>query len=159
MSEQEQKNVAVDAAAPTDPQVLPRPRFGAKEELKQFYLEQSRRLCPTTSVDSPESQRLGVLRRRLMQIIKTLKYFDRPWESGAPEVQKACLHYLTAEGVPRGERLKAIEEWMAWTNFLIGASHYRSFISQLLQDYFYQLTELERIMSFTCPDALDKSVR
>lgn len=31
-----------------------------KEKLKQFYLDQSRRLCPTVSADCSETQRLSV---------------------------------------------------------------------------------------------------
>ena len=38
------------------------PNLEEKENLKQFYLAQSRRLCPTVSVDRSESQRLGALR-------------------------------------------------------------------------------------------------
>lgn len=38
------------------------PNLEEKENLKQFYLAQSRRLCPTVSVDRSESQLWGIER-------------------------------------------------------------------------------------------------
>ena len=43
------------------------PNLEEKENLKQFYLAQSRRLCPTVSVDRSESQRLGALHHKMAQ--------------------------------------------------------------------------------------------
>ena len=46
------------------------PNLEEKENLKQFYLAQSRRLCPTVSVDRSESQRLGALHHKIKHFIK-----------------------------------------------------------------------------------------
>jgi len=117
-----------------------------KENLKQFYLAQSRRLCPTVSVDRSESQRLGALHHKIKHFIKALTNFDRSWENGMPEMQKACLHFLALQNSPRAECQKIFEEWTKWSDFLIAASFHRGFISQILQDYHRQLRDLEKLL-------------
>ena len=111
------------------------PNLEEKENLKQFYLTQSRRLCPTVSVDRSELQRLGALTN-----------LDRSWENGMPEMQKACLHFFSLQNSPRTECQKIFEEWAKWSNFLISASCYRGFVSQMLQDYQRQLRDLEKLL-------------
>ena len=115
------------------------PNLEEKENLKQFYLTQSRRLCPTVSVDRSELQRLGALHHKIKHFIKALTNLDRSWENGMPEMQKACLHFFSLQNSPRTECQKIFEEWAKWSNFLISASCYRGFVSQMLQDYQRQL--------------------
>lgn len=117
-----------------------------KEKLKQFYLTQSRRLCPTVSVERPESQRLAALHHKIKHFIKALTNLDRPWENGMPEMQKACRHFFALQNSPRAECQKMFEEWTKWSDFLIMASSHRSFISQILQDYHRQLRDLEKLL-------------
>lgn len=117
-----------------------------KEKLKQFYLAQSRRLCPTVSVDHSESQRLAALHHKIKHFIKALTNLDRPWENGMPEMQKACLHFLALQNSPRAECQKIFEEWTKWSDFLIAASCYHGFVSQILQDYHRQLRDLEKLL-------------
>ena len=62
------------------------PNLEEKENLKQFYLTQSRRLCPTVSVDRSELQRLGALHHKIKHFIKALTNLDRSWENGMPEI-------------------------------------------------------------------------
>jgi len=117
-----------------------------KEKLKQFYLAQSLRLCPTVSADRSETQRLGALHHKIKHFIKALTNLDRPWENGMPEMQKACLHFLALQNSPRAECQKIFEEWTKWSDFLVAASFHRGFISQILQDYHRQLRDLEKLM-------------
>ena len=60
------------------------PNLEEKENLQQFYLTQSRRLCPTVSVDRSELQRLGALHHKINHFIKALTNLDRSWENGMP---------------------------------------------------------------------------
>ena len=85
------------------------PNLEEKENLKQFYLTQSRRLCPTVSVDRSELQRLGALHHKIKHFIKALTNLDRSWENGMPEMQKACLHFFTLQNSPRTECQKIFE--------------------------------------------------
>ena len=117
-----------------------------KENLKQFYLAQSRRLCPTVSDNRSELQRLGALHHKFKHFIKALTNLDRSWENGMPEMQKSCLHFLTVPNSPRAECQKIFKEWTKWSDFLITASFHRGFISQILQDYHRQLRDLEKLM-------------
>ena len=104
------------------------PNLEEKENLKQFYLAQSRRLCPTVSVDRSELQRLGALHHKIKHFIKALTNLDRSWENGMPEMQKACLHFFSLQNSPRTECQKIFEEWAKWSNFLISASCYHGFV-------------------------------
>lgn len=122
------------------------PNLEEKENLKQFYLAQSRRLCPTVSVDRSESQRLGALHHKIKHFIKALTNLNRSWENGMPEMQKACLHFFSLQNSPRTECQNIFEEWAKWSNFLISASCYRGFVSQMLQDYQRQLRDLEKLL-------------
>lgn len=117
-----------------------------KENQKQYYLAQSRRLCPTISPDRPESQRLGALHHKIKHFIKALTNFDRQWENGMPELQKACQHFFSIQTSPRAECQKLFEEWAKWSDFLIIASFHRGYVTQILQDYHHQLRDLEKLL-------------
>ena len=108
------------------------PNLEEKENLKQFYLA--------------ESQRLGALHHKIKHFIKALTNLDRSWENGMPEMQKACLHFFSLQNSPRTECQKIFEEWAKWSNFLISASCYHGFVSQMLQDYQRQLRDLEKLL-------------
>lgn len=127
-------------------QVVEQPLYEVSQKQKQYYLEQVRLLCPTVSSESSEALRLWALLRKTKRIINMLTYFDRPWEDGMPEVQKACLTFLVTDNIPKKERLKTIEKWGNWTEFLVGASRYRGFMTQILQYYHRQLHDLERLV-------------
>ena len=42
--------------------------------------------------------------------------------------------------------MQTIEKWGNWMEFLVGASRYRDFIIQILQFYYRQLHDLERLV-------------
>ena len=63
-----------------------------------------------------------------------------------PEIQKACLTFLTTDNIPKKERLQTVEKWGNWTDFLVGASRYRGFVTQILQYSHRQLHDLERLV-------------
>lgn len=142
---EQQNNVPVGVTSSTK-QVVEHPWYKDKQTLKRYYLEQVRLLCPTVSPESSEALRLWALLRKTKRIINMLTYFDRPWEDGMPEIQKACLTFLITDNIPKKERLQTIEKWGNWTEFLVGASRYRSFITQVLQYYHRQLHDLERLV-------------
>lgn len=142
---QEQNNVSLDATLNLQ-QVAEQPVNEFREKQKQYYLEQARLLCPTVPAESSEKYRLGTLLHKTKRIINMLTYFDRAWEDGMPEIQKACLTFLVTDNIPKKERLKVVEKWGNWTEFLVGASRYRSFITQILQYYHRQLHDLERLV-------------
>ena len=91
-------------------------------------------------------QRLGALHHKIKHFIKALTNLDRSWENGMPEMQKACLHFFSLQNSPRTECQKIFEEWAKWSNFLISASCYHGFVSQMLQDYQRQLRDLEKLL-------------
>lgn len=142
---QEQNNIPVNTKL-SSRQVAEQSPNGVSEKQKQYYLEQVRLLCPTISTESPEAQRLWTLLRKTKCIIKMLTHFDRSWEKGMPEIQKACLYFLTMDNVPRKERMETLERWAEWSVFLVGASRHRSLIGQMLQHYYFQLHDLERLV-------------
>ena len=76
----EEQNSAPVKAVRSNRQEAEFPNLEEKENLKQFYLAQSRRLCPTVSVDRSESQRLGALHHKIKHFIKALTNLDRSWE-------------------------------------------------------------------------------
>lgn len=65
------------------------------------------------------------------------------WDAGDA---KACLHFFSLQNSPRTECQKIFEEWAKWSDFLISASCYRGFVSQMLQDYQRQLRDLEKLL-------------
>lgn len=142
---QEQNNLPVVVAS-SDQQVVEQSQNEFREKQKQYYLEQVKLLCPTVSTEGKEELRLWALLQKTKRIIKMLTHFDRSWENGMPEIQKACLYFLTTDDVPRKERVRILEKWSDWSVFLIGASHHRSFITQMLQCYYRQLHDLERLV-------------
>ena len=142
---QEQNNVPVVDAS-SNQLVVEQSQNEVSEKQKQYYLEQVRLLCPTVSPDSSETLRLWTLLRKTKRIINMLTYFDRSWEDGMPEIQKACLTFLITDNIPKKERQQTIEKWGNWTEFLVGASRYRSFVTQMLQYYHRQLHDLERLV-------------
>lgn len=142
---QEQNNVPVGGEL-NNHQVVEQSLNEVSEKQKQYYLEQVRLLCPTVSPNSSETLRLWALLRKTKRIINMLTYFDRSWEDGMPEIQKACLTFLTTDNIPKKERLQTVEKWGNWTEFLVGASRYRGFVTQILQYYHRQLHDLERLV-------------
>lgn len=135
------------AERPDEEQPATHPNSEWREKLKQCYLEEARLLCPTLSLDSPEGQRLGMLHRKIKRILKVLTNFDRLWEKGLGEIEKACLHYLITQDIPRTGRKEIFEEFSTWFDFLVNAAFNRSFVTQLVQDYCHQLHDLEYLLS------------
>lgn len=142
---EEQNNLPVCDTS-SNQQVAKQSQTEVNEKQKQYYLEQVRLLCPTVSPESSEALRLWALLRKTKRIINMLTYFNRPWEDGMPEIQKACLTFLTTDNIPKKERLLTVEKWGNWAEFLVGASRHRSFITQILQYYHRQLHDLERLV-------------
>ena len=82
------------------------PNLEEKENLKQFYLAQSRRLCPTVSVDRSESQRLGALHHKIKHFIKALTNLDRSWGKwDAGRCKRLALYFFFTK-FTRTERSK-----------------------------------------------------
>lgn len=150
---EEQNNVSA-ANTPSTGQAV-QPLNEVNEKQKQYYLEQARRLCPTVSLDGPEGARLWALFRKTKRIINMLTCFDRAWEDGLPEIQKACLHFLTLDNISHKERRKVLEKWSDWSVFLIEVSQYRSFTTQMLQYYYDQLHELESLVGHELSETPD----
>ena len=69
------------------------PNLEEKENLKQFYLAQSRRLCPTVSVDRSELQRLGALHHKIKHFIKQPRPFMGKWDAGDAKGLPAFLFF------------------------------------------------------------------
>lgn len=145
----EQQNDAPVGDTSNTKQAANQPQRMENQALKQYYLEQVRLLCPTVSPQSSETLRLWALLRKTKRIINMLTFFDRSWEDGMPEIQKACLYFLKADKVPEKERMQTIEKWCNWTNYLVGASRHQGFVTQILQHYHRQLHDLERLVGRT----------
>ncbi len=66
------------------------------------------------------------------------------WDAGDAKGLPAFLFFtkLTSHRVSK----RFSEEWAKWSNFLISASCYRGFVSQMLQDYQRQLRDLEKLL-------------
>lgn len=65
------------------------------------------------------------------------------WDAGDAKGLPAFLFFtkFTSHRVS-----KDFEEWAKWSNFLISASCYHGFVSQMLQDYQRQLRDLEKLL-------------
>ena len=70
------------------------------------------------------------------------------WDAGDAKV---CLHFFSLQNSPRTECQKIFEEWAKWSDFLISASCYRGFVSQMLQDYQRQLRDLKSSWAANLP--------
>ncbi len=70
------------------------------------------------------------------------------WDAGDAKGLPAFLFFtkLTSHRVS-----KDFEEWAKWSNFLISASCYRGFVSQMLQDYQRQLRDLKSSWAANLP--------
>ena len=65
------------------------------EELKHFYLQMSRMMCPSVTADSTECEILHILYTRVKKTCKLLKLLDtHPWAEANPFLIKACSFYL-----------------------------------------------------------------
>lgn len=142
---EQQNNVPVGDTSNAQP-VVEQPLCGVSQSLKQYYLEQARLLCPAVTPESPETLRLEVLLRKTKRIINVLSHFNRSWEDGMPEIQKACLHYLATDNISRKERLLMAEKWGDWACYLVGPSRHRGFVIGILQNYHCQLHDLEQLL-------------
>lgn len=123
-----------------------------KEKLKQYYLQQARMLCPNLSADSPDEQCLWRLYNKLKRTVKALANFDRTWETGMREIEKACLYYLITQEITRADRQEIIKEFSTWIDFVVNASFNRNIISQTIQHYCRQIRNLEYY--YGCKSAL-----
>lgn len=68
------------------------PNLEEKENLKQFYLAQSRRLCPTVSVDRSELQRLGALHHKIIHFIDISNHHRHCWTSYESKKESGSIH-------------------------------------------------------------------
>lgn len=153
---EEQNNAPVEAVQGNRQEVY-LPNLEETGNLKQYYLALSRRLCPTIPVDSSDLRRLGALHHKIKRFIKALSNLDRPWEKGMPEIQKSCLNSLISQTLSKAERQKLQNEWLSWSDFLISASFHRGYITQILQEYYRQLHDIEKILDFS-PSAIPEEL-
>lgn len=154
---EKQSNAPLEAAQTNRP-VLTLPNPEEKEKLKQSYLTLSRRLHLNISADCPETTRLWMLHRKIKQFVKTLTVLDRPWQNGMPELQKSFLNSMISSNLPRPDRQKLQDEWIKFSEFLLAASFYRGYISQMLQYFYRQLNDIENILGYT-PDDSEEAPR
>lgn len=116
------------------------------ERKKQYYLEQSRQLCPEVSPESAETTRLHALIQKTKQIIQMLSCFNRSWNNGMPEIQRACVTFFVSDNISRKERFRCAEKWSQWMEFFLTASRHRNLITGLLYSYYCQLRDLQRLV-------------
>ena len=75
-----------------------------------------------------------------------LSLFNRSWANEITVIQKAVFQYLATEGIAKKERQRIIDVWGDWSTFLIDISRYRGLLTQHLQYYQRQVSDLDKLL-------------
>lgn len=129
---QEQNNVSVNVVTdnqPTTEQLL----CDETEEMRKYYLRQSRLMYLNMSKDKSDNARLIALKKRTDLLTDMLTLFDRSWAEEISLVQKVCLSHLSTGVLPRKERAKVIDALNGWSDLLFRLARHRELLLQFLQ--------------------------
>ncbi len=118
------------------------------EKLRQFFLEEARRLCPATNTDCTEYSKLHTLSRRLkrMERLFTL-FYTHGWGEIYPDVQRAFSFYMLEGFIPKKERVRLIDLLAKEISFITQAAQYNDFITFLMQYYSSQVADIDRLIN------------
>lgn len=118
-------------------------------ELKQYYVEQARKMIPGIPPDYPDEKCLRVLRKHIKRMIKFLSLFATPENTSFKGVSHACQHYIACNDVTTQSRQRIFTSFREWLDLLNGVKREKCFIKQSLQIYRRQLRSLEHLKSCT----------
>ena len=118
------------------------------EKLRQFFLEEARRLCPATNTDCTEYSKLHTLSRRLkrMERLFTL-FYTHGWGEIYQDVQRAFSFYMLEGFIPKKERVRLIDLLAKEISFITQAAQYNDFITFLMQYYSSQVADIDRLIN------------
>lgn len=132
MNQEEQTNISVNTITdnqPTTEQLL----CDETEEMRKYYLRQSRLMYLNMSKDKSDNARLIALKKRMDLLTDMLTLFDRSWAEEISLVQKVCLLHLSTGVLPRKERAKVIDALNGWSDLLFRLARHRELLLQFLQ--------------------------
>lgn len=143
---QEQNNVSVNVVTdnqPTTEQLL----CDETEEMRKYYLRQSRLMYLNMSKDKSDNARLIALKKRTDLLTDMLTLFDRSWAEEISLVQKVCLSHLSTGVLPRKERAKVIDALNGWSDLLFRLARHRELLLQFLQYHHRMGQELGSLLT------------
>lgn len=142
---QEQTNASVDATTANQP-TTEQPLCDETEEVRKYYLRQSRLMYLSMSKDKSDNARLIALKKRTDLLTDMLTLFDRSWAEEISLVQKVCLSHLSTGILPRKERAKVIDALNGWSDLLFRLARHRELLLQFLQYHHRMGQELRNLL-------------
>lgn len=146
MNQEEQTNISVNTITdnqPTTEQLL----CDETEEMRKYYLRQSRLMYLNMSKDKSDNARLIALKKRTDLLTDMLTLFDRSWAEEISLVQKVCLSHLSTGVLPRKERAKVIDALNGWSDLLFRLARHRELLLQFLQYHHRMGQELGSLLT------------
>lgn len=119
-----------------------------EQEMKQFYLNEARMMCPTATEDRTEKARLEILQVRIKRLIKMftdLRNFQ--WNEGVRQMQIGYGIYMMEHNIASKERRKANDAWAQRLAAIIGMQGYNDLINHMLIHYIRQSKDLDQLLA------------
>lgn len=146
MNQEEQNNVSLDTIT-NNQEIVEQSLCDETEEVRKYYLHQSRLMYLNMSKDKSDNARLIALKKRTELLIEMLTLFDRSWAEEISLVQKVCLSHLSTGILPRKERAKVIDALNGWSDLLFRLARHRELLLQFLQYHHRMGQELRSLLT------------
>lgn len=143
---QEQNNVSLDTTT-NKQETAGHPLCDETEEVRKYYLRQSRLMYLNMSKDKSDNARLIALKKRTALLTDMLTLFDRSWAEEISLIQKVCLSHLSTGILPRKERAKVIDALNGWSDLLFRLARHRELLLQFLQYHHRMGQELGSLLT------------
>lgn len=123
--------------------------------LMEYYIKIFQHLNPHVPADYTQEKYLKLIRKQTKRTIDMFKLFDRPLFTELAAIQKACMHYMIADEIPRQERQEILNAWTAWFNVISTLSRRKNFVTQTLQCANRQLNDINKLRLDTAEKTID----
>lgn len=130
-----------------------------EREMKQFYLNEARMMCPTATEDRTEKARLEILQVRVKRLIKMftdLRNFQ--WGEGIRQMQIGYGIYMMEHSVSSKERRNVNDEWARRLASIVGMQGYNDLVNHMLVHYTCQNKDLDKLLTAYGADGAEKCV-
>ena len=120
--------------------------IGERQKLAEHYSSLLGMMYTIAAQGMADEAGLVFLQKKTTHLIEMLSLFNRSWANEITVIQKAVFQYLATEGIAKKERQRIIDVWGDWSTFLIDISRYRGLLTQHLQYYQRQVSDLDKLL-------------
>ncbi len=119
-----------------------------EREMRQFYLNEARMMCPTATEARSEKARLEILQvrvRRLIKMFTDLHNFQ--WNEGVRQMQIGYGIYMMEHSISSKERRNVNDAWAQRLSAIVGMQSYNDLVNHMLMHYTRQGRDLEQLLA------------